>query len=314
MSEAAIDIYQAHLDASTRLVFRGEPEAYAEHAQLPFVFRTAQGVEVIETAKDLGGDIRQVHEWLGSQGVTDYHRIAREARYLDDDTIEGFHVTYALRGATPVVDPYVSRMILKRTNDMWRTCYAEHELADALYPRRNAQARHGLFSSRWARGPADPARDPAQALPIYARTLAAIVEDANGGDFDAWHAHFTAPYSVHYDAGDYTVSTPEDGRVFWTLLQRSMERTGADRVTVRPISAHFLSDDRLFGYHQVTLSSDGETRFGPVRSRMIMVLKDGRWLCTSVTDAITTTSLEDGAFEPSADLPTMREIQKRMKT
>ena len=79
----------------------GAAEAYAEHVQLPFVFRTAQGVEVIETKSDLHGDISQLHEWLASQGVTDYHRIARTARYLDADTIEGFHVTYALRGATP---------------------------------------------------------------------------------------------------------------------------------------------------------------------------------------------------------------------
>jgi len=61
MSDEAIDIYQSHLDASTRLVFRGAAEAYAEHVQLPFVFRTAQGVEVIETKSDLHGDISQLH-------------------------------------------------------------------------------------------------------------------------------------------------------------------------------------------------------------------------------------------------------------
>jgi len=314
MSDEAIDIYQSHLDASTRLVFRGAAEAYAEHVQLPFVFRTAQGVEVIETKSDLHGDISQLHEWLASQGVTDYHRIARTARYLDADTIEGFHVTYALRGATPVVDPYANRMILKRAVTIWKTSYAEHEIADALYPRRNAQARHGIFSAQWSAEPAwaVPASDAA--LPIYAKTVAAIAEAAGGKDYDAVHAHYTMPYGIHHDHEDYTIATPEDGRVFWDALHWSMARNGADRVTVRPDSALFLSTTRILGYHDVTLTRDGETRFGPVRSRMILVLKDGRWLCTSVANALSTKAFQDGEFELSPDLPTLREIHERTKT
>jgi hypothetical protein len=314
MSDEAIDIYQAHLDTSTRLVFRGDAEAYGEHAQLPFVFRTAQGVEVIETANDLSDDIRQVHEWLASQGVTDYHRIARSARYLDEDTIEGFHVTYALRGATPVVEPYASRMILKRVGEIWKTTYAEHEIADALYPRRNAQARHGVFSAHWSEVPAGQMADPAQAMPIYAKTLEIIAEEASGDDFDALHDHYTVPYQVHFDSGDCTVSTPEEGRVFWEMLRESMARTGADRLSVRPVSALFLSDTRLLGYHDVSLTRNDETLFGPVRSRMILVRTDGRWRCTSVANALSTKAFRAGKFEPSPDLPTLREIHERMKT
>jgi len=314
MSDKAIDIYQVHLDVSTRLVFRGDTEAYAEHAQLPFVFRTAQGVEVIETARDLSEDIRQLHEWLGSQGVTDYHRIARDARYLDGDTIEGFHVTYALRSATPVVEPYASRMILKRVGQIWKTSYAEHEIADALYPRRNAQARHGMFSEQWSEWPAGQMPDPAQAMPIYARTTASIADTANGKGFDAWHDHYTVPYQVHYDSGDYTISTPGEARVFWDMLHQTMARTGADRFTIRPASALFLSDTRVLGYHDIALTRDGETRFGPVRSRMILVLTDGRWRCTSVANALSTKAFQEGEFEPSPDLPTLREIHERMKT
>jgi hypothetical protein len=314
MSDEAIDIYQAHLDISTRLVFRGDAEAYAAHAQLPFVFRTAQGVEVIETARDLSDDIHQLQEWLTCQGVTDYHRIARSARFLDEDTIEGFHVTYALRGATPVVTPYANRMILKRAGTIWKTSYAEHEIADALYPRRNAQARHGFFSAQWSAGPPWPVPASDKALPIYAKTVAAIAEAAGGEDFDAVHAHYTVPYQVHHDHEDYTIATPEDGRVFWDALHRSMAHTGADRVTVRPDSALFLSDTRILGYHDVSLTRDGETRFGPVRGRMILVLKDGRWLCTSVANALSTKAFQEGEFETSPDLPTLREIHERMKT
>jgi hypothetical protein len=66
MTSEAIDIYQAYLDVSTRLVLTGESEAYADHVQLPFVFRTARGVEIIETRADLITDMQKVYDWLAS--------------------------------------------------------------------------------------------------------------------------------------------------------------------------------------------------------------------------------------------------------
>lgn len=313
MTRDAIDIYQAHLDVSTRHVFAGESEAYADHAQLPFVFRTAQGVEVIETTADLAADIGRLCQWLRSQNVSDYHRIAREARFLDDETIEGFHITYALRGATPVIEPYASRMILKRAGGMWKTSFAEHELADALYPRHNAKASHGIFSQRWTGGRFSTVHDPAVALPLYTRVVSRIAETASGDVFPAWQACYTMPYTVHYDEGDYTVAAPGDGRVFWDILKQVLARHGADRLNVRPTSAVFLTDDRLLGYHDATLLRDGKVVLGPVHSRMIMVLRDGRWLCTSVANTLSMSAFQDGAFVPTKDLPTMREIQQRTK-
>ena len=131
MTQTAVDIYQAYLDVSTRLVIDGEAEAYCDHVQLPFVFRTGAGVEVVETRADLASDIMRAHDWMKQKSVSDYHRIAREAQFLDEETIEGFHVTYALRGAVPVLEPYSSRAILRRTGDSWRVSFAEHELRDA---------------------------------------------------------------------------------------------------------------------------------------------------------------------------------------
>jgi hypothetical protein len=315
MTSEAIDIYQTYLDVSTRLVLTGESEAYADHVQLPFVFRTSRGVEIIETRADLITDMQKVYDWLASQHVSDYHRIARKARFLDEDTIEGFHVTYALRGAVPVVEPYDSRVILRRApSGVWAVSFAEHELADALYPNRDSRASHGIFSPRWAGRPADPARDPAQALPLYTQLTAGMSKAASGDDFNAWHALYTKPYTVHYDDGDYTVETPEDVRVFWGILKHSMAMHDADRVNTHPTAAVFLEDDRLLGYHDATLTRDGEVVFGPVRSRMTMTLKDDRWLCSSVANALSMSAFQDGDFVPSPDLPTLREIQQRTKT
>lgn len=314
MTGTAVDIYQAHLDQSTRLVFEGKARAYCDHAQLPFVLRTGEGIEVIETVADLENDIGKLNAWLRQEGVTDYHRIARSARFLDEETIEGFHVTYALRRAMPVVDPYCSRMILRLVDGTWRTCFAEHELADSLYLDRLARAQPGLFAAEWSGAAAPITRDQTLALDLYSRRITSFAVEASAGDFDGWLAHYTLPHTVHYDRGDSVVETREDARRFFDLLQETMRRYDADTFRVEPLSAVFLSDVRLLGYHHAMLTREGEIVFGPIRSRMILTNDTGIWRCHSVANAISTAAFQGGVYEPSAEFPTMREIQKRMKT
>jgi hypothetical protein len=311
----ALDIYQAHLDASTRLVFEGAAEAYCEHAQLPFVFRTGEGVEVIETATDLAADIRQIHHWLLSRGVTDYHRIARSARFLDDDTIEGFHITYALQGAIQVVEPYASRMLLRRVDGgTWKTTYAEHELRDALYPGHDARAQHGLFSQTWTHSPSAVTRDQGQALTLYAAQIDAIVEAVNARDFERLLAMYDLPYHVHDTTGDTVVETVDVVRRHYDLFLKIMAEAGADSIRSTTTSAVFVTDDRLLGYHETSLMRGDEARFGPIRARFILIDKDGDWRVKSVANAITTAAVESGRLSLSPAIPTLREIEKRTKT
>ncbi len=313
MTQTALDIYQAYLDVSTRLVIDGEAEAYCDHVQLPFVFRTGAGVEVVETRADLAFDIMRAHDWMKQKSVSDYHRIAREAQFLDEETIEGFHVTYALRGAVPVLEPYSSRAILRRTGDSWRVSFAEHELRDALYPDRDARAQHGIFAPRWTRGPAGLTRDPMQALPIYRATVERIARLASCSDPEAWYACYTQPFTVHYDTGDEVVETADQNRKFYDLLHQSMAKAGADTLSIRATSAIFLSESRLLGYHEARFTKNGESLFGPIQSRMVLVEMDGTWLCNSIANALSTSAYVNGAFEPSDTFPTIREIEKRMK-
>lgn len=314
MTTQAIDIYQAYLDASTRLIVRGEADAFCDYVQLPLIYRTGRGVEVIETLSDLTADVIKAYRWQQEQDVSDYHRIARSGRFLDEDTIEGFHITYILRGAIAVVEPYASRAILKRTGGAWRISYAEHELADAPYHGRDARAQHGLFSDVWQRAPSVIRQNQCSAIDVYTARITSFATAASAADFDRWLEHYTLPHSVHYDSADQKVETRADARIFFEMLQNTFQRTGADTFTAEPLSAVFVSDDRLLGYHNATLTRDGEVRFGPLRSRMVWVLKDGQWRCNSVANALSTAAIQSGAFEPSPVLPTMREIQKRMKT
>ena len=311
----ALDIYQAHLDVSTQLVFTGAAEAYCAHAQLPFVFRTGEGVAVIETVADLADDIRQVHHWLLSRGATDYHRIARSARHLDDDTIEGFHLTYALQGALQIVEPYASRMLLRRGDDgMWRASFAEHELRDALYPGHDARAQHGLFAGTWDRAPTGLSRDQAPALPLYRATIEAVAEAVNRRDFDGVLAHYDLPYQVHDETGDTLVETATVAREHYEMFLKIIAEAGADRIRVNASSAVFLTDDRLLGYHEASLMRGDDLRFGPIRSRFLLIHRDGDWRVKSVANAIAKAVPDAGTLVLSPAIPTLREIEKRTRT
>jgi hypothetical protein len=309
----AIDIYQAHLDMSTRLVFEGAAEAYCAHAQLPYVFRTGEGVEVMETAADLAADVERVHDWLRSKGVTNFHRIARSARFLDDDTIEGFHLTYALQGVIQIVEPYASRMILRRVGDRWKTTYGEHELQDGLYPGHHARAQHGLFAEHWDRPPVTVTRDQSEALALYRSRIDAISEAVNTRDFERLVAQYDMPYRLHDDTGDTVVDSAAMARKIYDLFLKICAEAGADQIRSRVSSAVFLADDQLMGYHETDLMRGDDVRFGPIRSRFLLILKDGDWRVKSVANAISTTAVESGTLHLSPAIPTLRDIEKRMK-
>jgi hypothetical protein len=309
----AIDILQAHLDASTPLVVAGAAEAYRIHAQLPFVFRTAEGVEVIETGHELERDTLRVHGWLTSKGVTDFFRIARSARYVDHATIEGYHVTYALQGALQIVEPYTSRMILRRVDGIWKTSYAEHELSDGLYPGHDAHATHGLFSDSWANAPTLPTRDQTEALPLYQSRLDAICTALNRRDFAWLAAIYDLPFRLHLDTGDMEFETAEDLRRYHELLLSTRAEHDADPIDFRATSAVFLSDTRLLGYHQSALTRGTELLFGPMKARTILVERGGEWRVRSATASLSLSAVKAGRLELSGPIPTLRDIEKRMK-
>lgn len=306
----ARDIYQSFLDETSRLVLRGEGAAYCAHVVLPFVFRTADGETIIESEADMAADITQINTWLQSQGVTDYVRLARTARFHGPDTIEGFHVTYTLRNALHVMDPYSNRMILKRGQDgQWRTTSAEHELAGALHVWHAPRAAPGTFSADWS-GVDDRLAD---AMPHYQAFLDRNSQHANARDFDAWVADFAVPYLAHYNAVDHHVRSAEDSRGFFDQLCDQIAKQGADRLERHARHAVFLSPDRIFGYHEAVMTRAGETCFGPIQSRMILILQGDRWKCSSVTNSLSNTGFPGGDFKLTGNLPTLREIQKRMK-
>lgn len=309
----AMDLYQFHLDASTRLVLEGKTQAYCAHVALPYIFHTGAGEEIVETQDDLAADIQQITDWLHATSATDYHRIARQARFRGPDLIEGYHVTYALRGAIPIVAPYANRMFLRQVDGKWLASYSEHELAVPLYANRAVKSAPGLFAGDWSRENGAATRSQIDALPLYQGLIDAMSDAVNARDFDTWVACFQMPHHIHYNAVDHVVRVPSDVRPFHDTICAEMDKCAADGIVRAADFASFVSNERLLGYHNTTMIKDGDVCFGPIKSRMIFVQTDAGWKCSSITNSLSNTGFPGGAFQPSCLLPTMREIQERMR-
>lgn len=312
-NELAHEIYQRLLDISTQHVFDGDTAAFAAYVDLPYIYTTGAGELLCETREELCADVQKIHDWLKSSGATSYHRIARRARFTSSDVIEGFHVTYALIHAVPVIEPYGSRMILRRTDGVWRASLSQHELATPLFSDRPVTPVRGLYSAEWGEEPDRTTRDLTEASTAY-QSLIDAMSDANfRQDFDAWIDLFAMPHQIHYNAVDHVVTAPDDLVPFFDALCASMTDLGVDQFIRRTTFAAFITDDRLLGYHDTTMIKDGAICFGPVKSRMIFVHTDAGWKCSSVTNALSNSGFPGGAFQPSAQFPTLRQIRKRMR-
>lgn len=306
-------IYQDWLDVTSAALMGGDAETFIAHMAIPFIMRTSTVEMVLETVDDLRGDTVNVIKALKGQQVTNYIRLVKQARYVDEDTIEGWHTTYVLRNATAVTPTYSNRMIMRRMEGVWKVTEADNELSGSRFPLTLLRSDPGSFADTWANARADIRAIQARAEPIYQVFIDSMSDVVNTPDFDAWSALYTYPHEIHYDATDHTANSPEDVRVFFEMLTAQMQEMGADRMIRTARYAEFLSDERIFGYHDTIIVKGDDILFGPVKSRMMLTYEDGQWKCSSVTNSLSQETPSEAEFKVSNKLPTMREIQERMR-
>ena len=310
----AADIYQDHLDNVSDLLMAGKVEECIRFFALPLLIRTSAGETLIETRDDMVTDTRLHSESLIGHGVNNYIRLVKQARQLSDTLIEGWHETYVLRDATSILPSYRSHMFIRDTGDgIWKVVEAEHELEELRFPLSSVQSQPGSFAEIWQSTQNDIRVSHSNAEPLYRAFLDALDKSQNAADYDGWAARFAYPLEAHYDATDRIVETPEQMRPFFDAMLETGK--GKDAHVQRVISsANFISSDRICGYHETFLTADTGEPFGPVKSRMILILSEGQWKCSSVTNSLLSNdAVPEAEFKPSSHLPTMSEIQKRMK-
>ncbi|MBY4892820.1 hypothetical protein KUL25_08590 [Rhodobacteraceae bacterium N5(2021)] len=309
----AQEIYQTHLDITSALVLSGDTHTFArDHIASVFIYRTGEGTTVVETVEDQNKDMQKVSQWLINRGATEYHRIARQARFLSPNMIEGFHTTYAMHGAVNLTKPYHSRQLLRLEDGQWRTQMAEHELAACLFINKTPTPMPGLFSGPWQLDRAAPTHSEADAIRIYADAIAQMDDDMNSDDFDSWTTRFALLAQMHHYDGDFNIQHPEDLRPFFTRIRNRMHELGATHIKRTATFAAFSEPGRILGYHDAVLLRDGAPCFTPVKSRQIYEHRDGQWLCVSITNSMKAAFPSDTVLQPTPALPTIRQIEERM--
>ena len=306
-------IYQENLDIVSNAIMQGDAGAAVGRFAIPMLLRTLSSEMMLERAEDLIEDTSRHSQALHDLGVTHYVRLVKKAAYLTEELIEGWHETFALRGANLVVPSYRSRLILRLDDGIWKVAEGEHELGGERFPAGIVRPEPGAFDKRWRQSYDDIRATHARAEPIYQAVLDTMSALTIAGDFDGWAGTFTFPHDVHYDATDHVAYAPKDVAAFFSHMQERLETLGADAMPRRARYAEFVSGNRIIGYHDTCLSKNGETVFGPVRSRMMLRLDDDTWLCTAVTNSLSNRDLDIKDFQLSTTLPPMREIQERMR-
>ncbi len=310
----AAEIYQDHLDRVSDLLLSGDVEECIRYFDLPLLIRTRTGETLIETHEDMLTDTRLHSESLNGHGVNNYIRLVKQARHLSDTLIEGWHETYILRDATSILPSYRSHMyICDKGDGIWKVVEAEHELEGLRFPLSSVRSEPGSFAETWQDTQNDIRVTYSHAEPIYQAFLEALDKCQNEADFEGWANQFIYPLEAHYGEVDRAFNAPEETRTFFEAMLKTVE--GAGGQVNRAIStANFISSDRICGYHETIVSGNDSPPFGPVKSRMIITLSDDQWKCSSVTNSLSGHDVPpETDFKPSRHLPTMSEIQKRMK-
>jgi hypothetical protein len=122
MADDPNEIYQANLDAVSRAVWDADMETALAHIAVPSRMVTPDADVTLEHRQALERALRELRDSMRRMGASAFIRICKGARFLDGDPrrIGGSHVTHILRGATGVLPPYESRMILQRFEDGWK--------------------------------------------------------------------------------------------------------------------------------------------------------------------------------------------------
>lgn len=129
-----LEIYQTMLDFVSGAVLRGDLARYLSAVILPYTIHTESARFELARAEDLAATFLSASGELRHNGVTDYIRLGREARYVSRRQIEGTHYTHLMRGTTRIAPPYVASQTLVSDGAVWRFSAARYAIANDRLP------------------------------------------------------------------------------------------------------------------------------------------------------------------------------------
>lgn len=309
----ALAIYQDVLDILSEATVALDAERLHTYVGMPCAWKTLRAQTIVDTRDELEAGIISYGQYLKSNGINQFIRLGSKAEYLNEDYIEGWHVTHHLQNATPIIPPYLSRSVLHRTDGLWKVVEIESRLDSPAWPldiiKVPSEGDHDLPPI-----PDDVRRESQQPEVLYQAFLDRLSKANMDDDFAAYCSMLAFPYFSHSDKGFEKLSRPEDARPFFDMLTGLIREHGVTRMERTSERAEFLFGNRLCGYHQTTLFDGDVPKVGPIKSRMILERVGARWFLVSVTNALENESFPYANPKPSEELVSYRSIEMRQNT
>ncbi|MEL6519624.1 MAG: hypothetical protein AAFQ66_01590 [Pseudomonadota bacterium] len=306
-------IYQENLDLVSEAIMSDDMATICERIQVPFLVRMGRNEMVIEDETELAVGIREYGNGLRIQNVDNYIRLVKAARFISDSYISGWHITYVLKGAMSVVEPYRSRMVLHLQNGVWRVVQAEHELSADRWPVIGPSVLSGSVPGDFEDVEMDFRTQSESADPIYQAFLDALSDANNTHDFNRFCELTHYPLWFHSEHEDRSFMEPHEQRDFFDTVSAVLRSYKEGRLTRSADRAHFIGADRIMGYHHAHFLDGEKSIIGPIHSRMVIQHVDGVWKMTMITNTVGADELSQAHSEKSDDLVSFRKIQERMR-
>ena len=126
-----LEIFQAALDAASKVVREADFPAYMALIDLPYLVQTRNATFLVASAEEMRPTFDAIVNGLRARGITHYERVARSADYVARDRIDGWHYSHLIADGERVASPHLSRHALVRRGDRWLFSQAQYDMLDS---------------------------------------------------------------------------------------------------------------------------------------------------------------------------------------
>jgi len=116
----ALRIAETITDKATLGLLTREFHHYRSVFDLPIEVETVSGCQIYKTDQELRELFLTICNYLQVINTTDLVRKFVAAEFLDDETLQTVHESYALQGSTRVVEPIPVMSLFKRVDGVWK--------------------------------------------------------------------------------------------------------------------------------------------------------------------------------------------------
>ncbi|GAB5445344.1 hypothetical protein [Gymnodinialimonas sp.] len=134
MSASAITIYQEFLDDMGEALISRDADAFVRRIFLPHAIITEDDTVEFDTRAAARQHFEGFSGALAAQGVDDYTRVARAARFESDTHIVGQHDSFMSSGGKLVVPPFSNEMEIILRDGIWGATKIQHKARYVKWP------------------------------------------------------------------------------------------------------------------------------------------------------------------------------------